>query len=84
MSKGCSSEPSKIRFTPGRITSLLSASSGSAFVDFIIGVSSMGLVAASYTGVRAYDLQYYWTIIIFRFLNCTRLRQSTFANHSSR
>lgn len=41
---------------PGRTTSLLSASSDSGLVAVDEGKSSKGLVAASYTGVRAYDL----------------------------
>lgn len=47
MSKGCNSEPSNMRFTPGRITSLVSGSSESTFTVLTSVDSSMGLVAAS-------------------------------------
>lgn len=59
ISKGCNSEPSKRRFTPGSITSLPSASSSSAFIAVVEAASSSGLMAASQTGARAYDLQIY-------------------------
>lgn len=54
ISNGCNSKPSKRRLTPGRTTSLMSVSPGSAF---IVAASSIGLMAASYTGSKAYDLQ---------------------------
>ena len=57
MSNGCNSDPSKRRLRPGRITSLSSASSDSTFPVLTGRDSSIGLVAASYTGARAYDLQ---------------------------
>ena len=57
ISKGCNSAPSNIRLTPGRATSLVFASSWSDFAAGVDGCSSeMDLVAASYTGVSAYDL----------------------------
>ena len=57
MSNGRNSDPSKRRLRPGRITSLLSASSDSTFPVLMGRDSSIGLVAASDTGARAYDLQ---------------------------
>ena len=57
MSNGRNSDPSKRRLTPGSIPSLPSPSSDSIFPVLTRGDSSIGLVAASYTGVRAYDLQ---------------------------
>jgi hypothetical protein len=57
MSNGCSSAPSNIRLTPGKTTSLVSESSESVFTAVGDGVSSVtDLVAASYTGVSAWDL----------------------------
>lgn len=57
ISKGSSSAPSNRRVTPGRTKSLLSASSDSPFGIDVGADSSIGLVAASYTGLKAYDLQ---------------------------
>ena len=47
ISKGRNPDPSKRRFTPGRTTSLLSASSDSTLEVLKISDSSSGLIAAS-------------------------------------
>lgn len=84
MSNGCNSEPSNIRFTPGRITSLLSFSSGSVFNILVWGTSSTGLVEASYTGANAYDLHEPFNITVLSWETWDEFRITLpHATHSS-